>query len=1013
MTLGARFCQTEEFDVRESPITGRQLKVNQSTDRLLVDPERVFAAPAIAAEWVEAFRSPDRRMKHPTRAVSAAIRAFASIESPHDFAQKIDALMDAGRECEKSPGQKNHIYGWLLRLWAGGIVAIPRDFPFATKTSLFPNPFMMHGFPWLRELQAAYGGANRARVVTTVFRIAGRTLGVMEPGDIVPQTVASAPHVDENRLLSFMVPPLLLVQRDRYGSKATYSRSSWGLGRIKRKVGVDRTFAWATESDPTLSDWQRAMSQWLSDQRQGLALRTYMAERALQYLIDNPGLPRTVAAYCDRSASIKPTWSEWVGSRGLADSSRRHYTNYFADFFDWYLATALTGEDDFGRPVASPNHYNPITRLAVRTRQAETHREALPLRYLHELVRIVTEKDYAWPKTLRGDYFMWKNPITGEFSKQWNPVRAYAILVKLMLPLRTYQVRMLDSGEADTEQYDGKEWLPNAGRLAPKKDRRRKTRRGFLRKFGDAVTGREFTGFYVSTNKTADSGKVQNDRGYEIPWQHDEVIGIARELREWQETFNPVMAPLPWQAIHDRTVLRSYTPEMLRLREPACFLFRDPCAVYPSEPVLDSRLQVFWALLLRQLETRVIARGERLANGEAIRFVTPQSGGNCRANYDLHTLRVSLITAYATEGGVPIQILSKCVAGHAMILMTLYYNKPGPAHVTEVLAEAQQKIQRAETSNFLRFLQNEEVRNASSLVISNDGAGATALEQSSPGSWVVGDIGICPVGGTRCDQGGQVQNGAASKPLYSPVPGGAKNCVRCRFFITGPAFLPGLVARFNAVGVSLTTAAERLRTLEDEIYRLEEAAFDGRDQDQPGKIGLAYDRRDRVLDEVDSIAHTWHANYRLIERCKAAMSSAAEKDDKKLTLVMSGGLTDLRAALAECTEFELYDAICQRANVYPNENVLVANLRRGRLLDALLSRNGRSAVFAALSESEALTVGNQFVELLMARVGRADTNALIEGRLLLEELGMTDEVERVLSANKLTSNQLLKLRKTA
>ena len=153
MTLGARYCQTEEFEVRESPITGRQLKVNQSTDRLLVDPERVFAAPAIAAEWVEALRSPNRQMKHPTRAVSAAIRAFASIESPHDFARKIDALMAAGRECEKSPGQKNHIYGWLLRLWAGGIVAIPRDFPFATKTSLFPNPFMMHGFPWLRELQ--------------------------------------------------------------------------------------------------------------------------------------------------------------------------------------------------------------------------------------------------------------------------------------------------------------------------------------------------------------------------------------------------------------------------------------------------------------------------------------------------------------------------------------------------------------------------------------------------------------------------------------------------------------------------------------------------------------------------------------------------------------------------------------------------------------------------------------------------------------------------------------------
>ncbi|MCC8397318.1 hypothetical protein LJ656_32605 [Paraburkholderia sp. MMS20-SJTR3] len=392
--------------------------------------------------------------------------------------------------------------------------------------------------------------------------------------------------------------------------------------------------------------------------------------------------------------------------------------------------------------------------------------------------------------------------------------------------------------------------------------------------------------------------------------------------------------------------------------------------------------------------------------------MTPYIGsGNGRSKYDLHTLRVSLITAYATEGGVPIQILSKCVAGHATILMTLYYNKPGAAHVTAVLAEAQQRVQQAEAGNFLKFLQDEEIRNASPLVISNDSAANTALEQSEPASWVVGDIGICPVGGSRCCRGGPPS--PESKRVHGPVPGGAKNCARCRFFITGPAFLAGLVARFNSVGVSLSTAAERLRAAEDEIYKLEEATFEGRSHDESSQIGIAYDRRDRVLDEVDSIAHTWHAIYRLIDRCKAAMSTSDKDDTKKLDLVLTGGLTDLRAALSECTEFELYDAVCQRANVYPNENVLVANLRRGRLLDALLSRNGRSAVFASLSEAEALAVGNQFVELLMARVGRAEANALIEGRLLLDELGMLDEVDRLLPTNKATPAKLLELRMRA
>ncbi|MFB9127790.1 hypothetical protein E2553_40265 [Paraburkholderia dipogonis] len=1013
MNFRSTFCQTDECDDCVSPITGRKLKINRSTTKVLVDPAKVSEVPAIAAEWIEAVRSPDVKLKFPHREISAAIRAFSRIESVDDFAQKLDTLMDVGTACEKRPGQKNHIYGWLLRLWSHGVIAIPRDFPFKTKTSLNPNEFMTRGFQWLGDIQNAYGGKNRASVVATLFRVAGRTLGVVEPGDITPETIARVEGAEVRRALAFMVSPLLLVQRDIYGAKVTHSRLSWGLGRAKRKTGIDRTFAWAIQDDPTLSVWQGTFTDWPGDQRQGLALRTHMAERALQYLVDNPHLPRTVEAYCSRKTPINPWWAEWADSQVWAVSSRRNYTNYLADFFDWYLTTALTSEDDFGWPVLSPAHYNPITRLSSRAQQAETHREALPLRYLHELMRIIADDDYAWPKTIRGDYFMWKDPMTGEFSRQWNPVRAYAILIKLMLPLRTYQVRMLDSGEADSERLTGKVWTSNGGPFTPKRGRKTRVRRGFLRKFSDSVMGREFTGFFINTNKTADAGKDQNDRGYEIPWQHDDVIRIAAELREWQEKFNPLIGPLPWQAIHDRTVLRSYTPEMLRMREPACFLFRDPSSVYPSEPVLDSRLQVFWAQLLRELESRVQSRGDRLANGEVIRFVTPQSGANCRANYDLHTLRVSLITAYATEGGVPIQILSKCVAGHATILMTLYYNKPGPAHVTEVLAEAQRKIQQDESTNFLRFLQNEEVRTASPLVIANDVAGKSALERSAPGSWVVGDIGICPVGGSLCHQGRPRSPKGGDRQNYSPVPGGSKNCAQCRFFITGPAFLPGLVARFNAAGVSLTTTAERLRQHEDQIVQLESATFDGQSQEHSGQIGLAYERRDRVLDEIDAIAHTWHALYRLVERCKAAMNAENTSEDGKLALVLSGGIADLRAALAECTEFELYDAVCQRANVYPNENVLVSNLRRGRLLDALLSRNARAAVFASLSETEALAVGNQFVELLMARVGRADTNALIEGRLLLDELGMTDDVDRLLPKSAATPAQLLELRKRA
>lgn len=408
-------------------------------------------------------------------------------------------------------------------------------------------------------------------------------------------------------------------------------------------------------------------------------------------------------------------------------------------------------------------------------------------------------------------------------------------------------------------------------------------------------------------------------------------------------------------------------------------------------------MQPFWAQLLEELERRVANRGETLADGERIRFVHHNGQRTAAANYDLHTLRVSLITAYATEGGVPIQILAKCVAGHASILMTLYYNKPGPAFVSAKLADAQDKIQQSESANFLRFLQNEELRAASPMVVSNGQAGLTALDGSNPGSWVVGDLGICPVGGSLCHQGGPILNEANSKPHFSPVPGGPKNCVRCRYFITGPAFLGGLVAHLNTVGVSITESAERLRGLEQEICDIEDSEVFSPSQEASRRLSTAYARRDRVLDQVDIDAHNWHATFGLVERCKAALASAGgSTDGRKMDLVLAGSLSDLRVAVAECSDFELYDAVCQRARVYPNENIVMANLRRGRLLDAMLGRNGKRPIFATLTETEALEVGNQFVELLMARVGRDDANAIIEGKRMLDDSGLVSEIDLIL-----------------
>jgi hypothetical protein len=122
--------------------------------------------------------------------------------------------------------------------------------------------------------------------------------------------------------------------------------------------------------------------------------------------------------------------------------------------------------------------------------------------------------------------------------------------------------------------------------------------------------------------------------------------------------------------------------------------------------------------------------------------------------------------------------------------------------------------------------------------------------------------------------------------------------------------------------------------------------------------------------------------------------------------VLAGNAGDLDAALTECSDFELYNAVCQVAAVYPNDSPVLSTLRRGRLLDAMLSRNGRRPVFATLSEEEALAVGNEFVTLLIARIGRAETVDLIEGRRMLESTGIEEEVDRLIAGRPETPVRL-------
>lgn len=1013
------YCQSDNFAEAVSPITGRRLRVNLSSEKVFV-PSDVDLALAIRlgkelpAYWAEQVAAKGYKWRR-ARNMREAYLAFAAIETVRDFVSAINQMLGLIAGADAPRANVLHALTLLTRLWAHGLIAIPPKWTAEHKINCPVSEFTVgNHLTWLDEIAAVVtvrSDREQRRAKGLALRIATTAIGVTELGDLTPATTAEAVREAMGTRATGIVRAIISAQTVRYGAAANVQPHDWSLKPYRVRKKSDPKFLWATTQDPMLDLWRRHLAQWLAE-RPVKSQAMKLGEFFLNYLLGNPSVTRNPEEFCRRTHTPPVPYRDWMEIRNRNTRALFDNNNLAAEFFDWLLDTHLSTPDEVGRPVRSPDHWNPVARLKRKAQAIQTHREAIPTRYINELIRILTEDDFAWPKSLSSEWLVRFDPDTGQWGKIWSPVRVSALLLKLLLPLRTFQVRMLDSGEADIERYANGQWVKNAGPLAP--SQRIVVRRGFLRKFTDRLTGQVHTGFFVNTNKTQDRGKDEDDKGYEIPWQHGDAIKVVTDLLCWQESYNPILTPQDWADLHDAIIVRTGRGGEFARRGKACFLFRDPCGTYPNEPLTESRLRPFWILLMNELERRIAGRGETLADGSPILFIdkrNPNSGEPLRSIFDLHTLRVSLLTALATEGGVPIPILSKCIAGHASILMTLYYIKLGVPQITETLAEAQRKIGLDEQRNFVRFLKSVEHKSLVSVVASNDACGLAALHENTPGSWVVGDTGICPVGGAMCDKGGPKLTSNVQLADYAPTPGGLRNCVRCRFFVTGPAFLGGLVAHFNAIGVKLLAAAERFRAREIAIRKLEDevAAIDRKSRRSTlmADLNAAHDHHQRDTLEVDDLAHNLHAAYRLTERCRAIIVPGQMRSpEDKVNLVLVGGQADFEAAIEMTTDFELMNSVCQAARVYAGEDATLANLRRSRVLDAMLAGNGCRPVFASLSEEEALMVGNEFVNILMKRLGQADTVALVEGKRILDAAGIAEDLEKSLGRKPLESVQL-------
>jgi hypothetical protein len=757
----------------------------------------------------------------------------------------------------------------------------------------------------------------------------------------------------------------------------------------------------------------------------------------------------------------------------LKSAMKSSRNNNIVEFIDWVIVKDFSEPNDHGQLI--PLVLNPFSKVIEKRSRIESVWNALPYKYIKELRSILCPNsdgnycDWLWAHQQTGqsnkgrssgDWFevdqscideddpdcIWRErkllsgqtiTINGKKIKLtenlsifeiWSPVRAMVLFMKLNLPLRTYQVRMLDSGEADTWRYINGQWKVNTNHSFVVGNKKSPRQRGVFRRIRSLDTGDYHAGFYINTNKTADQNKDVEDRGYIIPWQNEIVLYWLEKLRNWQEKYNPVDEPTLWESLKTKHLGNQKSQSDLKRMGSTCFLFRDASAVKTEDrikPVRDCSESLLWYQLLNTLEDRLFKRGETLSDGSRLRLVNVNEDNyksTQATEFPLHSLRVSLLTHFAMDGQVPLPVLSKLLAGHSRIIMTLYYIKITPTQMRAKMWEAESKLDSKEDENLKHFLTNTELSQIYSKTVYNDQNSIKAvLVNRNPVGWEERHIGLCLAGGNNvtsdekgtqagCWNGGElITTRGEGRPIYGPVPHGPENCIRCRWFITDAKYLDALRAQFNNLSYRAQLSANLAVELEQKVEVLEDTRYAAEISGHPFTLGTELQqvqrRYDKQLVDADEYAKDIRACFTLIHRI-IDVELNRQEDDSKNKLVAVGTLSDINqpiSLLETNSELLQLSGVCEDAEIYPEQADELLKTpaieKRSRTLNTVLMREGYQPIFMTMDESMQLIMGNALMRAMAQQAHPVDWKVegmqkvcgLIDAERSLRESGILEK----------------------
>lgn len=451
-----------------------------------------------------------------------------------------------------------------------------------------------------------------------------------------------------------------------------------------------------------------------------------------------------------------------------------------------------------------------------RGRRAKTTRKAMDPRVFFLLLNMNRQGFYEFARADKRNTKQLLNPETGKIEEVFVPLAAATLDVIFSTGSRNMDARWIDSGEGDEKvvDLDSMTLIQNtaASAISGRKS-------GFIRLLHVSGTdAKPILGMYKNSNKT---GILE-----EIPYLPQALARNIAEIAKIQALYNPMDGPEKLLDVRYRSTVDR--PELYEYVFP---VFRE-VDEFKKVAISRERIMGHYISLLKHAQPAV---------DKLMGYHYPLLRNNGKAVFDIHSLRVSLVT-YLLDNGADIEAVQTLV-GHAAAIMTFYYKAINDRRVheslSEIIAKADEQLAMAQIGDLDSLIQI--VRSAIIPSGLEHHVGELLLEDLLTGKndvdieWM--DHGICV--------GGSCASGFGKKQGVNLRVWRARACSQCRYRLTGPHFFMGLIRRCNSLMVEIIESVKRIAEFNRRIEALETTT--GKKHDA---LRLSAANEDRLREEL-------------------------------------------------------------------------------------------------------------------------------------------------------------------